>query len=641
MAGSAVIFSPGFDDRPNVTTSCPGETVTSVMNAIGAAIKTGSQPVNRLAILTNHLGGRLNCSDYQAFRNSIWMSMFLFQSGHGGAAIADDAAVCPSLYQSESAIAQPPVPAAVRRSWQMPWTLTYQIAQPPLPTYTPALPSYNGEGPYDNLCLQTAACTTCPSGVGWCLPYDASARNNNYARYVDLRYHERQAAFESLFSGGYGFTYGAQEIGHWYFRGVTAPASYPISFAQAMAGPAAADMARVFNNYRTRAGLSSRREWIVNNGAGADPQRLSDGNFRTTLASDGSSLVLAYMPAMPTPGPVPTIQISTSSLPGLACGANGWTARWFHAQDNVVYSPPFACSGSNPVVVAAPPSTACPLPTYDAQACDWVLQIQRTGSASQASAAGPTLEVWADMSPSDGTSAIYAQLNEPESEATVVSPSGIAFQQSPRVARMGNGYLVVWHAEGLDGSLLGVFAQMLDQLGQPVGARIRVSSTTDRDQRDPSMDSSPQSTSIVVWSSHGQDGELGGIYGRLLDASGSPVSGEFRVNTTAAGHQEAPQVSYLSGGGFVVAWQTRAMEPDPGALSFRVFAASGTPTTDESRLAVSTTGEAPRLIDLTPTAVGGFLLRWRSGGANGVVESALQQERDSNGLAAGPVSSLQ
>ena len=85
---------------------------------------------------------------------------------------------------------------------------------------------------------------------------------------------------------------------------------------------------------------------------------------------------------------------------------------------------------------------------------------------------------------------------------------------------------------------------------------IRVNSTTLYDQRDPALAADPAGNTIVVWSSYGQDGDLGGIFGQLFDAKGNATGEEFQINTVTAGHQARPQVVYLPGGGFVVGWTT-------------------------------------------------------------------------------------
>ena len=49
---------------------------------------------------------------------------------------------------------------------------------------------------------------------------------------------------------------------------------------------------------------------------------------------------------------------------------------------------------------------------------------------------------------------------------------------------------------------------------------------------------------LVVWTSLGQDGSREGVFGQFLHAGGTPVGGEFRVNTTTAGPQMQPAVSF-------------------------------------------------------------------------------------------------
>jgi hypothetical protein len=383
--------------------------------------------------------------------------------------------------------------------------------------------------------------------------------------------------------------------------------------------------------------MTPHRDWITNNGS----DTANDGHLKKALASDGSSLVLAYVPAGTTVG---TIDISTTNLPGLACSGTGWTYTWRHAQDNGLFIGTIQCSGANPIQVAKPPAAACS--GYDSQACDWVLQIQKTGAASvqtQQVASGQSLDVWVDLSPQDGTSAIYASLTGPglgrSGTPVLVSPPGLAFQQSPRVTRVRDGYLIVWHADGLDGSLLGVFAQLLDGKGQPVGDRLQVNTTEEEDQRDPSVDSDPLGNTAVVWSSYGQEGDLGGIFGRVLDSLGQPVTPELQLNTMTTGHQEVPQVAYLPGGNFVVAWQTRPMGDAPGVLSFKIFSPKGIALTTEVHIP-GQAGVTSRLVDVAATPVGGLRIRWGLDGVDGARLGLFSQEFNASGNAMGPKVSL-
>jgi large repetitive protein len=177
------------------------------------------------------------------------------------------------------------------------------------------------------------------------------------------------------------------------------------------------------------------------------------------------------------------------------------------------------------------------------------------------------------------------------------------------VAAVPGGYVIVWHADGLDGSLLGVFGQRLDASGKLIGTMFRANSTTAHDQRDPAIAADSAGNTVVVWSSYGQDGDLGGIYGQLFDVNGRLAGNEFQVNSVTAGHQAKPQVAYLPGGGFVVGWTTEAIGDNPGALSLRVFARNGSPLIPEIRIPGSPSLH-PELVDLQSGKAGGFSLRW-------------------------------
>lgn len=59
---------------------------------------------------------------------------------------------------------------------------------------------------------------------------------------------------------------------------------------------------------------------------------------------------------------------------------------------------------------------------------------------------------------------------------------------------------------------------------------------------------------VVTWSSLGQDGDGGGVYGQRYRASGATQGAEFRINATTAGDQRSPAVAMANDGKFTVAW---------------------------------------------------------------------------------------
>ena len=337
-----------------------------------------------------------------------------------------------------------------------------------------------------------------------------------------------------------------------------------------------------------------------------------------------------------------SITLSTSGLPGLGCPGtlSPWTLTWeeptTNAPQNVVST---ACAQTAPsqITILTP---SC-LPT-DLE-CDWVLLMNRTGAPPQVGASlnaslPKKLEVWRDLSAGDGTSTIVAQVSGSDGGTPIeISPKGIAFQDDARVVSIPSGYFVVWDADGLDGSLLGVLGQRLDGNAHPTGSMLRINSTWLYDQRDPAIAADTAGNVVIVWSSYGQDGDLGGIYGQIFDSSGKVVGGEFPINNVTPGHQVRPQVAYLPAGSFVVAWTTEAMDADDGALSLRLFKSNGAPLTGEIRTPGSPSLH-PELVALEPDGGGGFSLRWLlRDSAHTAVASYFQHLTSQGGALSAPV----
>ncbi len=68
---------------------------------------------------------------------------------------------------------------------------------------------------------------------------------------------------------------------------------------------------------------------------------------------------------------------------------------------------------------------------------------------------------------------------------------------------------------------------------------------------------------VVTWQGNGEQiGEVdnAGVFFRVYDNNGTAVTGELRGNTTTSSTQEQPTVVALSGGGFVLLWQSLAKD---------------------------------------------------------------------------------
>jgi hypothetical protein len=127
-----------------------------------------------------------------------------------------------------------------------------------------------------------------------------------------------------------------------------------------------------------------------------------------------------------------------------------------------------------------------------------------------------------------------------------------------RVAATGESAVAVWQSEGQDGDGFGIFGRRFDSEGMPISEEFQVNTWTVDDQSEPAVAGSPDGGFVVVWSSFGQDGDRGGVFGQRFDASAQPVGPEFQVNRFAANYQGRPAVAYLHGAdaAFVVVWES-------------------------------------------------------------------------------------
>ena len=128
-------------------------------------------------------------------------------------------------------------------------------------------------------------------------------------------------------------------------------------------------------------------------------------------------------------------------------------------------------------------------------------------------------------------------------------------QSQPEVIELtGGGMVVVWTSANQDNLNVegsnGVFAQMYDASGEPVGREFQINSFTDRDQSQPDIAATDDGGFVVVWQSSHQDqpgSSQTGIYGQRFDAAGQPNGAEFQVNTAVPASQFAPSVAAYEG----------------------------------------------------------------------------------------------
>ena len=199
-------------------------------------------------------------------------------------------------------------------------------------------------------------------------------------------------------------------------------------------------------------------------------------------------------------------------------------------------------------------------------------------------------------------------------------------QSEPSVAVDTNGsFVVVWTSDGSAGSDAedeSIQGQRYDVNGSPLGGEFQVNTYTTMAQLDPAVAVHASGDFVVVWSSAGSAGDDDfnySVQGQRYDASGSSLGGEFQVNTYTPLDQRRPAVAVEADGDFVVVWQSFGSSDtdlDGFSIQGQRYDASGNTVGDEFQVntyTTSTQAGAAVAID----ADGDFVVVWESFGGNG------------------------
>ncbi|MAW60427.1 MAG: hypothetical protein CMJ94_06290 [Planctomycetes bacterium] len=185
------------------------------------------------------------------------------------------------------------------------------------------------------------------------------------------------------------------------------------------------------------------------------------------------------------------------------------------------------------------------------------------------------------------------------------------------IAPNGNVF-VAWSSRRQEMGSYGVFGQVFDALGRPIGTELHINEFMPNGQLEPAVAYAPDGAAWVAWTSYTQDGDAGGIYLRRLESQGefgalAPVGTDILVPEVTKGDQVDPSIAALADGSVVVTW-LRAEAGGRTAVA-RVFDRAGQPVSAEFRL-----GEVAEGSEALPSvaAMGdAFVAAWARTAADG------------------------
>jgi hypothetical protein len=234
---------------------------------------------------------------------------------------------------------------------------------------------------------------------------------------------------------------------------------------------------------------------------------------------------------------------------------------------------------------------------------------------------------WDGADTGDGTtSTIFARRSNaaagalgPLYEAVSESCSGQTCEPRPSfdatICRDAEGdFVIAWErAYGGDGDGSAVVAQRFDSAGAPRGAEFQVNTYTRGYQYAPAVGCRASGEFTVVWQQ--EEGGQTGVFGRRFGSSGTPLGGDFRVDSTTSYYVSSARIAVSDGGGFVVVWTSTGYFSSPDgsgpAVVARRFDSSGSAQGAEFRVNDFTAGyqQNPDVAALAAE----FVVVWESG----------------------------
>ncbi len=184
-------------------------------------------------------------------------------------------------------------------------------------------------------------------------------------------------------------------------------------------------------------------------------------------------------------------------------------------------------------------------------------------------------------------------------------------------------FVVVWDGLGSydnDTSNRSVRGQRFDAAGLAVGNEFQVNSYTTSSQSRPAVALDAQGNFVVVWGSYGSnsiDTSYNSIQGQRYDANGASVGGEFLVNSYTTNGQYRPAVARVAQDGFVVVWDSEGSngtDTSSTSVQMQFYDASGTPVGGEFQINSYTTSGQYRA-SVAANDQGNFVVVWDSDGS--------------------------
>ena len=204
-----------------------------------------------------------------------------------------------------------------------------------------------------------------------------------------------------------------------------------------------------------------------------------------------------------------------------------------------------------------------------------------------------------------------AQTPIPDSAETQVNVSTSGFQAGLHVLRDDSSFIVVWSSGTLNTSE--VMARLYHADGSPMTGEFQVNSYTTGRQGAPAVAAASDGSFIVAWSEsdegppHNRE-----VRARRFFSSGSPNGGDLQINSLTTNRQENPSIAFLPDDSFVVAFKSyysAGTDNDFSSVQLRRFDSNAQPIGAEFQVNTYTT-EFQSNPSVAVDSLGDFVVAW-------------------------------
>jgi Ca2+-binding RTX toxin-like protein len=210
------------------------------------------------------------------------------------------------------------------------------------------------------------------------------------------------------------------------------------------------------------------------------------------------------------------------------------------------------------------------------------------------------------------------------------------------IGSLGN-FVITWQSKDQDGDGEGIFARSYNAAATPISPEFRVNTTTQNDQTNPAVAIDDSNNFVVVWSSDQQTGGFSGqdVYAQRFNSAGSPLGTEFRVNRSIQQDQTNPDVASDALGNFIVVYEseqqdanTIGQDTDGTGIFAQRYDRNGALLGSEFRINTRTENDQTAPV-VAMNSRGEFVVVWVSDGQDGSGSGIFGQIYNSNGIAVG------